>query len=222
MTGEGVIVCEACAARVAMGGPVPWDQRPELGLWRAWWRTLKESLIGPDRFFARACHSGHTKTPLLYGSMAVWFGQSWVMLIYFIVGVVLMATTKDFAMGLGFTLGSVIFLTLMAPVSALMQCYVAGGITHLCARLFGGRGSYQASARALGFALGPYAFGIFPYLGGLAGMVTSIVLQVYGMKHAHSLTGGRAAAAVLVPFGVLVLLCCGGYIALIVAAASLH
>jgi len=86
--------------------------------------------------------------------------------------------------------------------------------------MFGGRGSYQQSARALGFAIGPYAIGIIPYLGGMVAMVVSVVLQVYAMKHAHGLTGGKAAAAVLLPLGILMFLCCGAYIGLIAAAVA--
>ena len=213
---DGSILCQSCVARVEAGAPVPWDLRSDLGLWRAWWRTFKESLAGPDRFFARACRSSFTKVPLLYATMAVWIGQSWLVLLYAVVGIVMAVATKEVGVGIALSLGSVIGLGLLAPVTVLMHVYVTGGITHLCARLFGGQGTYQASARALGFCVGPYAFGIFPYVGAMAGSVASIVLQVFAMKHAHGLTGGKAAAAVLLPLGVLIVLCCGGYVALIV------
>ncbi|HEY3353913.1 MAG TPA: Yip1 family protein [Polyangia bacterium] len=219
---DGVVLCATCAERVDVGGPVPWDQRDELGVWRAWWRTLKESLTGPDRFFARACRSVHTNTPLLYATMAVWLGQAWLMLLYSIVGIVMMVASKEVGGGIAMAVGSIVGFTLLAPVSALMQCYVSGGLTHLCARMLGGRGSYQASARAIAFSLGPYAFGVIPYLGGFAGMVTSIVLQVFGMKHAHGFSGGKAAAAVLLPLGVFTVLCCGGYVAVIAAMVAGH
>jgi hypothetical protein len=206
--------------RLDLGGPVPWDQRPELGLWRAWWRTFKESLTGPNQFFARACHSQFGKPPVLYATMAVWFGQSWVILLYAGIGVAMAVASKQVAAGIGMAVGALIGLSLLAPVSALIQMYVSGGITHLFARMFGGRGTYQQSARSLGFAIGPHAIGIFPYLGGMAAMVVSVVLQVYAMKHTHGLTGGKAAAAVLLPLGILMFLCCGGYIALIAAVVA--
>ena len=219
---DGTSLCASCVDRLEVGGPVPWDLRDQLGMWRAWWRTFKESLAGPNQFFARACHSPFSKAPLLYATLSVWLGQTWVMLLYGGIGIAMAVASKETAAGVGLAVGSIIGLTLMAPVSAVMQIYVTGGITHLCARMFGGRGSYQQSARALGFAVGPYAIGIIPYLGGMAAMVVSVVLQVYAMKHAHGLTGGKAAAAVLLPLGVLMFLCCGAYIAIIAAAVASH
>jgi hypothetical protein len=217
---DGTSLCAACLDRLEVGGPVPWDLRPELGLWRAWWRTFKESLTGPNQFFARACHSPFSKAPVLYATMSVWFGQSWVMLLYGGIGIGMAVAGKEPAVGIGMAVGAIIGLSLMAPVSALMQMYLSGGITHLFARMFGGKGTYQQSARALGFAIGPYAIGIIPYLGGMAAMVVSVVLQVYAMKHAHGLTGGKAAAAVLLPLGILMVLCCFGYVGLIAAVVT--
>ena len=214
---DGATLCASCIDRLEMGGPVPWDLRPELGLWRAWWRTFKESLQSPNQFYARACHSPFSNAPVMYATLSVWLGQSWLILLYGAVGIGMAVAGKDTAAGIGLAVGAVIGLTLMAPVSALMQMYVTGGITHLFARMFGGKGSYQQSARALGFAIGPYAIGIIPYLGGMVAYVMSIVQQVYAMKHAHGLTGGKAAAVVLLPLGILMVLCCGGYIALIAA-----
>jgi hypothetical protein len=217
---NGVTLCASCLERVDVGGPVPWDQRPELGLWRAWWRTFKESLQSPNQFYARACNSPFSKAPVLYASMSVWLGQSWLILLYAGVGVAMAFAGKDTAAGIGLAIGAVVGLTVMAPISALMQMYLFGGITHLMARAFGGKGTYQQSARALGFALGPYAIGIIPYLGGMAAWVVSVVQAVYAMKHAHKLTGGKAAAAVLLPLGIIMVLCCGAYIAIIVGAMA--
>jgi hypothetical protein len=218
---DGATLCASCLERLEVGGPVPWDLRPELGLWRSWWRTFKESLSSPNQFYARVCHSPFSKAPVLYSTMSVWLGQSWLILLYAGIGIAMAVAGKEPAVGVGLAIGAVVGLTAMAPVSALMQIYLIGGITHLFARAFGGKGSYQQSARALGFAIGPYAIGIIPYLGGMAAWVVSIVQQVYAMKHAHGLTGGKAAAAVLLPLGILLLLCCGGYIALIATAMTM-
>jgi hypothetical protein len=217
---DGSSLCASCIDRLEVGGPVPWDLRPELGLWRAWWRTFKESLSGPDQFFARACRSQFSKPPVLYGTMSVWLGQSWLMLLYAGIGVAMAVSGKEPAAGIGMAIGAVIGLSLMAPVSALLQMYVTGGIIHLFARMFGGQGTYQQSARAIGFTMGANAIGIIPYLGGMVAAVVCIVHQVYAMKHAHRLTGGKAAAAVLLPIGIMMVLCCGGYIALIAAMVA--
>jgi hypothetical protein len=220
---DGTMLCATCADRLVMGGPVPWDQRQELGMWRAWWRTFKESLSGPNQFFARAANTPMGKPPILYATLSVWLGQSWLALLYVGVGVAMAVAGKgkDGAAGIGLAVGAVIAIAAMGPISAVLQMYVVpGGVIHLFAKMFGGKGDYQKSARALGFAVGPMAIGIIPYLGGMAAWVICIVHQVYAIKHAHGITGGKAAAAVLLPLGIMMVLCCGAYIAIIVAAVA--
>jgi len=216
---DGKAYCDACFKKLVLSEPIPWERRAELGLWRAWWQTFRNSLKDPDHFFARVAHAQRPDPPILYASLSLFLGQSWVLIIYFILGLVLAATTDQVATGIGVAVGSVVGFSLIVPLSALLQIYVIGGITHLSARLFGGRGSFADSARGVGYALGMLAIGVVPYVGALAGSVLSIVLQVYAFKHAHGFSGGRAAAAVLVPIGVMtVLVLCGVLVFLLLSA----
>jgi hypothetical protein len=51
---------------------------------------------------------------------------------------------------------------------------------------------------------------VIPFLGGLIGAVWALVITIIGLAQAHGTSGGRAAAAVLVPLGV----CCLAVLAL--------
>lgn len=177
--------------------PVPWDLRAQLGFWRAWWRTLKESLTGPDRFFARACNSPHTKAPLLYATVAVWLGTAWLTLVSTLISLVVAGERMEPA-GIR-TVGLAVGSPALVPLAVLALIYVAGAVPYLGARLSGGQGGYRANARALAFAMGPCAFGVLHPVVLVAGAVASAVLVIFAMKHVHRLSGGRAAMVVLLP-----------------------
>ena len=67
------------------------------------------------------------------------------------------------------------------------------------------------------FAYGSLAWLAFiPYVGGFAMMIWLIVMLIIGFSKAHEIPPGKAALAVLLPFG----LCCGLYIAFIIVMLS--
>jgi hypothetical protein len=198
----GEVFCATCMERVGYGTPVPWDRRQELGIFQAWWQTFKESLMRPDDFFARSSHGLTTDPPLLFAMICGWLGQIGY-------SVIRLAMNEQAIMIL------VSFATV--PVGVLLSIYVGGGIAHLFAKMFGGTGSYAVTCRNWGFCHSPSALGLVPGLGMLVAAFWTIVLEVYAVKHAHRITGGKAAAAVLLPLGVLVILCCGA--AMVLGAA---
>ena len=198
----GEVFCATCMDRVGTGSPIPWDRRQELGIFQAWWQTFKESLMKPDDFFARASHGLTTDPPLLFAMICGWLGQIGY-------SVIRLAMNEQPIMIL------VSFATV--PVGVLLSIYVGGGIAHLFAKMFGGTGSYAVTCRSWGFCHSPGALGLIPGLGMLVAGFWTVVLEVYAVKHAHRITGGKAAAAVLLPLGIIVVLCCGA--ALVLGAA---
>jgi hypothetical protein len=202
----GEIFCTACMERVGYGAPVPWDRRAELGTWQAFWQTFKEAMMKPDDFFARASHGLTTDPPLLYAMICGWLGQLGMS--------VIRLAMKEQPLVVLFGFAGV-------PIGVLLSVYVGGGIAHLFARMFGGQGSYAATARNWGFCHSPGALGLVPFLGAMVGGIWAIVLEVYAVKHAHKLTGGKAAAAVLLPLGIILILCCGGAVILGAAIGGL-
>ncbi|MBI5478538.1 MAG: YIP1 family protein [Deltaproteobacteria bacterium] len=199
----GEVFCSTCMERVGYGTPIPWDRRQELGTFQAWWQTFKESMMKPDDFFARAAHGVSSAPPLLFAMICGWLGQIGY-------SVIRLAMNEQPVMIL------VSFATV--PVGVLLSIYVGGGIAHLFAKMFGGTGTYAMTCRCWGYCHSPGALGLVPGLGALVAGFWTIVLEVYAVKHAHRISGGKAAGAVLLPLGIIVVLCCVG--AMIIGAAA--
>jgi hypothetical protein len=124
-----------------------------------------------------------------------------------------------------------IFQTFMNPVAlvgssvvlAPIALVIVAGIFWLVARLLGGQGPFSGLFSTLAFAATPSLFqsvltiplslagAALSSLIGLIGFaigIWSLVLQVIGIRESMNLTTGRAIATVLIPIGVLILLCC--------------
>jgi hypothetical protein len=100
--------------------------------------------------------------------------------------------------------------------------FIGVGIQYLIAKAFGGQGTflqqsytqllYKVPLDIIGYVAGAL-FGFIPVLGfflsGLVSLVLlvySIVLNIFQIKATHRLTGGKAAAVVLIPYAVLLVL----------------
>jgi hypothetical protein len=104
--------------------------------------------------------------------------------------------------------------------------YATSGLTYLGARVLGGTGSfdtqtYLASLSAVPMLLTIGLVGFIPCLGTIVALFLAVyatVLDVRSVKVAHSLTTGRAVAAIVVPMliGPLLLCCCLGGLGLLV------
>ncbi len=92
-------------------------------------------------------------------------------------------------------------------IGGLIGFYLGNGITYLGARIFGGTGSdntqiYLVSLFAVPVGIVTGALGMIPCLGALVALavsIYSIILNVRVVKVVHTLTTGRAVAAILVP-----------------------
>ncbi len=132
---------------------------------------------------------------------------------------------------LAFSVGGSIFSIVAVPLGF----FISVGVQYLLARAFKGRETGQGTFLAQSYtrllfdaplSIARYVLGIIPILGGLIGLALSIygiVLNVYSIMAVHRLSGGRAAAVVLIPIVVLYLvlfLCVLAFVLLIFAATS--
>lgn len=90
-----------------------------------------------------------------------------------------------------------------AIIGAPLGLVIIAAITLGLGKLFGGTGDYGQLLRSLGFATGPSALGIIPYVGGLVGFVWTIVAAIVGVREVHAISTGAAAAVVLIPVAVI-------------------
>ncbi|HIJ11741.1 TPA: hypothetical protein HA278_06800 [Candidatus Woesearchaeota archaeon] len=111
------------------------------------------------------------------------------------------------------------FITLIAgiifiPLGLLFawgMLYVGAGIYHLFVLMFGGNEGYRETFTAYCYSLAPTLFSAIaiPILGSFISMaagVYSIVLFIFGLQARQKMSGGKAAAAVLIPIGIFFVL----------------
>ena len=58
---SGDVFCPTCEAKAP--STIPWERRKELGVPRAFWETLKETLTSPATFFARTPKEPSARPP---------------------------------------------------------------------------------------------------------------------------------------------------------------
>jgi hypothetical protein len=120
---------------------------------------------------------------------------------------------------LGVFLGGLIFI--LVPVGF----FFGQGITYLLAKAFGGHGTFLAQAYTallyqIPIALITFVVSLIPFLGSIGSFAASIymyVLQAFSLMAVHRLSGGKAAAVVIIPVAVSLLLGIGIYLIFLIA-----
>jgi len=184
----------------------PWDLRGPLGIFRAWWETLKFSLRWPDDFFARMSISGGYQSPLLYAVicnlLVLLISLIWVIpILFFFPALVFFITAKLNVTGftiLLMALGLLLAVVTLPLLLALMT-FIGAAIMHLFVVLLGGRGGYQATFRVACFANSGQVLQVVPYLGPLAAIAFWFALVFFGYRHAHRLEPAPAIVAMVLP-----------------------
>ena len=179
---------------------LPWERRDELGPGTAIIRTISQVLFSPSKAFADMKVDGGWGEPLgfavLVGSVGSWIGQVWIML--------LNSSIAGFA---GFSPEEVaaenaraIMSAFFAPFLICILTVVVAGIAHLLLIMFGGAPRpYETTFRVCCYAASVGAVNVIPICGLFIGMVWAWVIKIIGLREAHPVPTGRAAAAVLVP-----------------------
>lgn len=208
---------------------------------RAFARTLR-AVSRPNRFFAESAWSGGLRRPLGFAVLAATLGGAGKALTAYAVSVALgsggflaflqgiygrlpgMDTPRGRAFlgeQLPALLGSLdralshLAATqfLSTPLEAVLEVFVLAALTLPVARRLGGRGSFEATFRALAYANAAQVLKLIPLLGLPLAALGGLLLTVVGLRRAHGITGGRALLAALwwVPLlllGVGLLLAC--------------
>lgn len=177
----------------ARGRPVAWED-PGTGFPADAWKTWRESLFEPSAFFRRIDPDGPLSRPVLYvllvSVLGAFFHLLWQAYLY------VPLTAGGGTYGGGTYL--VQFFT--TPFVVLLGVGVQALILHLFVLLLAPRRrGLGSTARVVCYAWGPVLLLAVPFVGGLAGYVWTVVLQVVGIREAHRTTTGRAVAVVLAP-----------------------
>jgi hypothetical protein len=125
---------------------------------------------------------------------------------------VLILASKESASLLGIGAAVVGAVVVGMPIAVVLRVLALGGIEHLLLMLLGAtRHPFQATLRGHCYASGASVFALVPGCGFYISEIWQIVSRIIAYRSVHSTTGGRAAAAVLIPTGLFAV----GYAALI-------
>ena len=201
------------AVTVGARSGLPWDDRQQRGVLRAFFDTMIMVLTRPAEAFTAMKREGGFGDPLLYAII----GSSVGYVAYFIYNVLLssvrlLGTHENPVMHMmGGGIRS-LFLIICVPVLVAIGAFIASGILHLCLMIVGGaKQSFETTFRVVCFGGGSAdPILIIPICGGLIGGIWKIVLYCIGLARGHETDTGRAVLAVVLPL----IICCGGAIAL--------
>lgn len=197
----------------APGGGLPWENREQLGFFKAYFDTVAMVLTKPGEAFALMKTEGDMMGPMLFAVI----GGSIGMIVSVVLQMVLnsvgfMASRQSDMLGIGFVGVWMVAYIIFIPVMVVVGMFILSGILHLCLMIVGGaKKSFETTFRVVCFSAGStYLLAMIPFCGNFIAMVWNIVLEIIGLARAHETDTGKAALAVLLP----IIVCCGGAILL--------
>jgi hypothetical protein len=206
----------------AAGLPSPFADRARVGFFSGFFETWKLVATQPERFFARV-RSDQAWTAILFGVIASTVGTLFSAIYAFFTGQQALVAMQQMAEKLpeeqarfmkiyaqALTGGALTAQVLLAPVLTFVSIYVAAAIVHLVLLLLkGGHRGFDATLTAVAYTSGLSLLLAVPACGGLLAGVWSLVSLVIGLGAIQRCGTGKAAAAVLAPFALACVCCCG-------------
>ena len=217
-------ICRTCAAQ-GLAEPLPWEQRKELGWWRAYWRTTQLVMLEPTRTFRTPSTENGITGSILFGALAYTLGQAIVLLLvlamFLMMGIGVAATADEPALGAifaGYGLCLVPFTLLQAPVYALLGILMSGGLAHVTLVVFKqATAKFDQSLRAVAYANAPHLLAVLSCVAPF----WVIAAETIALRELHRCSTGSALLATLGWRLAFVLLIVAGYAALIALVFAL-
>lgn len=211
------------APEPVVGGGVPWERRNEVGWVKGWWDTWVQVVTAPGRFFGGAGPTRSMWDAVLFAWIATALGSIPDTGLRLVMG--LTSNSRDLVgrlmdhpamdenmrkvlelMASGdnplFVLGSAVAGVVVFPVGF----FISAGMFHVSALVCGaGKGGFETTVRALGYAWAPLVLAVVPCLP----VLYWPVLLGIGLVHLRQSTPGRATATVMLPSVVFTCCLCG-------------
>lgn len=187
--------------------PIPWED-PDLPSLAGWWRTLKELLCSPTKFFGEMDPEGWSEA-LAFGLIMGTAGFLACLYWQTLLGAGLSRQvggmpgfSQLFALGAGVTLA----LMLLSPIIVVANL----GLSSLClwggVALMGGGTAFTPILRVVSYAQGGMAPALIPFLGAPVAGLWVLVLTYKGVKTALGLSGGRALGALAISLALQIMI----------------
>ena len=96
---------------------------------------------------------------------------------------------------------------LLMPLQAVFMLFFTASVVHLFLLIFGRPTlGYFGTVRVTAYSNATHLLLVVPFLGAIVSFFWQAVILIIGLSRTHRMTSSRAAAAVLLPFGLLILL----------------
>jgi len=164
--------------------PTPWEQRKEIGIFKALWGTIRQVLFKPGEFFDNLEIKPSIKEPYLF-YLAVGFPVA-------IVTTLFSGLYRQPQQAMQMPLGILLILTIIIlPIGI----FITSAVMHLGVLIFGGKGGYKGSLNILAYATSTSVFSLIPFIGGLIGAIWYVIVIIKGFKRVHNFSTTRAICA---------------------------
>jgi hypothetical protein len=215
-------------------GAPSWENRHSIGFLRAWFGTIGEVLIHPDRTFQNMNPEGGIGAPFGFYALTVWLTNA----IGFFLSIPTFILFRGQQAALlerlspalaewverGFSLPGQAFAAFVTrPIIWLVGLFVASAIIHLLLMLCGGaQRTFETTLRAIAYAAAACSvLDMLPLCGCnvfIMGVAMVVVIPI-ALTRAHGTDTWRAVLAVTLP-AFLFFLCCCGVISLMTAGMA--
>jgi hypothetical protein len=202
--------------------PSPFADRARVGFVAGFLETWKLVATQPERFFAHV-RADQPWSAVLFGVLAASIGNAFASAYAFLSGQQAVIAFQQLAQRMpeeqariarlyaeALTGPALVAQVILAPVVAFVLIFVAAGVVHLLLGLLrGAHRGFDATLTAVAHAAGLLLLLAVPGCGGLLAAVWALVSVVIGLGAIQRCGPGKAAAAVLAPFALVCVCCCG-------------
>lgn len=155
-----------------------------MGFIKKYYETGLAIIIKPFEYFKGMAITGGLKDPLIF------------------------AIITSIIMGIGLTiitLGVGFLAILLAPLAVTISVFVAAWLLMLCARLVGGKGTFEGTFRVVCYSNVVNVIGWVPFVS-ILGSLYGLFLTWLGIRDTHQLSNWKAALAVLLAIAIVLVL----------------
>ncbi len=213
MAGENIpsgvkrAICPVCGHRFELiplgpfiepeGGP-PWERRMDIGLWQGIYGTFTSVLFSPGKFFRNMKSEGIRESlsfGMLAGSLGYMFSFFWE---FCLISAGVMPFGNGFLdrMPVNWLLPAGM---LLSPVLVILYMFFTAALIHVLMIAFkNGKAGFEDTFKVVAYGQATRALAFIPFVGGVAGWFWNLAAVSAGLRETHKISGGTAAAAVII------------------------
>jgi len=196
-------------------GPA-WEQRAQLGFFKAIWETIKAVLVDPSRAFETMKRTGGIGTPLGFYVLVGSAGTILALIYNF----VFQGTIQSFMpQQPGSEMVPIaqatmtVIIAVLTPLIMIISSFITAGFLHLALMICSGaKQPFETTYRTHCYAMGAgTVLAVIPICGGTIGFIWGLVCMCIGLAKTHRIETGRAVGAMFVALIGGCVLCCTLY-----------